>query len=113
MGTPVNVQVMHDCLIITRQEPQPELPAEPEVVSSLKQTCKKLSDRKLWGIAAYVELVVTPQKRPRRILKGTVGGVGWIKWLIRQVKDPDLVWSESLIFTMEIVAFLEFDSFQE
>ncbi|MEM6162707.1 SymE family type I addiction module toxin [Erwinia sp. P6884] len=41
-GTPVNVRVMQDCLIITRQEPQPELSAEPEVVTTLKRACKKL-----------------------------------------------------------------------
>jgi len=71
-GTPVNVQVMQDCLVITRQEPQPELPAEPEVVATLKRACKKLSDRKQREIAAYIELVATPHKRPRKIPAGTV-----------------------------------------
>jgi len=70
-GTPVNVRVMPDCLIITRQEPQPELPAEPEVVTTLKRACKKLSARKQREIAAYIELVATPQKRPRKIPEGT------------------------------------------
>lgn len=71
-GTPVNVRVMQDCLIITRQEPQPEPPAEPEVVIRLKRACKKLSARKQREIAAFIELVTTPQKRMRRIPKGRV-----------------------------------------
>ncbi|MDW8848436.1 hypothetical protein SD961_21540 [Erwinia sp. MMLR14_017] len=61
---------MQDCLIITRQEPQPELPAEPEVVTTLKRACKKLSARKQREIAAFIELVTTPQKRPRKIPDG-------------------------------------------
>ncbi|MFC0138939.1 SymE family type I addiction module toxin [Erwinia mallotivora] len=65
IGTPVNVQVMPDCLIITRQEPQPELSAEPDVVTTLKRVCKKLSDRKQREIAAYIELVAAPQRRLR------------------------------------------------
>lgn len=64
-GTPVNVQVIQDCLIITRQESQ--LPAEPEVVTTLKRACKKLSGRKQREIAAFIERVATPQKRPRKI----------------------------------------------
>ncbi|WP_380181778.1 SymE family type I addiction module toxin [Kalamiella sp. sgz302252] len=71
-GTPVNVRVMQDCLIITRQEPQPEPPAEPEVVTTLKRACKKLSARKQREIAAFIELVATPQKRPRKIPDGAV-----------------------------------------
>jgi len=71
-GTPVNVRVMQDCLIITRQERRPELPAEPEVITTLKRACKKLSDRKQREIAAYIELVATPQKRPRKIPEGMV-----------------------------------------
>lgn len=70
-GTPVNVRVMQDCLIITRQEQQPE-PVEPEVVTTLKRACKKLSARKQREIAAFIELVATPQKRPRKIPEGTV-----------------------------------------
>ncbi|MEM6160106.1 hypothetical protein AAH446_06040 [Erwinia sp. P6884] len=68
----VNVRVMQDCLIITRQEPQPEPPAEPEVVTTLRKVCKKLSARKQREIAAYIELVAKPQKRPRRIQEGMI-----------------------------------------
>lgn len=71
-GTPVNVRVMQDCLIITRQEPQPELPAEPDVVTTLKRACKKLSGSKQREIAAFIELVATPQKRPRKIPEGKI-----------------------------------------
>jgi len=63
---------MQDCLIITRQEPQPEPPAEPEVVTTLKRACKKLSACKQREIAAFIELVATPQKRPRKISEGTI-----------------------------------------
>ncbi|MEI2264969.1 hypothetical protein [Erwinia sp. CGal63] len=61
------MRVMQDCLIITRQEPQPELPAEPEVVTTLKRACKKLSARKQREIAAFIQAIATPQKRPRKI----------------------------------------------
>lgn len=64
-GTPVDVRVMPDCLIITRQEPQPEPPAEPEAVTTLKRACNKLSERKQREIAAYIELVAAPQRRLR------------------------------------------------
>lgn len=69
-GTPVHVRVMQDCLIITRQEPQPELPAEPEVVTTLRRACKKLSARKQQQIAEFIQAIATPQKRPRRIPDG-------------------------------------------
>ncbi|MEI2264964.1 SymE family type I addiction module toxin [Erwinia sp. CGal63] len=71
-GTPINVRVMPDCLIITRQEPQAEPPAEPEVVTTLKRACKKLSARKQREIAAFIQAIATPQKRPRKIPDGTV-----------------------------------------
>ncbi|QGU89254.1 hypothetical protein [Erwinia sorbitola] len=45
---------------------------EPEVITTLKQLCKKLSDRKQREIAAFIELVTTPQKRPRKIPEGKV-----------------------------------------
>ncbi|MEM6160099.1 SymE family type I addiction module toxin [Erwinia sp. P6884] len=70
-GTPVNVRVMQDCLIITRQEPQPEPPAEPEVVTTLKRACKKLSARKQ-HIAEFIRVIATPQKRPRRVPDGVI-----------------------------------------
>jgi len=56
-------------------EPQPKLSAEPEVVTTLKWACKKLSDRKQWEIAAFIQAIATPQKRPGKIPEGTV------KWL--------------------------------
>ncbi|MEM6162711.1 SymE family type I addiction module toxin [Erwinia sp. P6884] len=71
-GTPVNVRVMQDCLIITRQEPQPELPAEPEVVTTLRRACKKLSARKQQQIAEFIQATATPQKRPCRIPDGII-----------------------------------------
>ncbi|WP_414147403.1 SymE family type I addiction module toxin [Erwinia sp. BNK-24-b] len=71
-GTPVNVRVMQDCLIITRQDPQPGLPAEPEVVSTLKRACKKLSARKQQQIGEFIQMIATPQTRPRKIPAGTV-----------------------------------------
>jgi len=63
---------MQDCLIITRQEPQPEPPAELEVVTTLKRACKKLSECNQREIAASIELVALPQKRPRKIPEGMV-----------------------------------------
>ncbi|WP_246758239.1 hypothetical protein [Erwinia phyllosphaerae] len=41
-------------------------------MTTLKRACKKLSDRKQREIAAYIELVATPHKRPRKIPAGTV-----------------------------------------
>ena len=72
MSQPVNVRVMTYCLIITRQEPQPEPPAEPEVVTTLKRACKTLSARKQREIGAFIQVIATPQKLPRKILEGTV-----------------------------------------
>lgn len=43
-------------------EPQPELPAEPEVVTTLKRACKKLSDRKQ-QISEFIQIIAMPQKR--------------------------------------------------
>ncbi|WP_233592527.1 SymE family type I addiction module toxin [Erwinia psidii] len=66
------MRVLPGCLILAAQEPQPEPPPEPEVVTTLKRVCKKLSDRKQREIAAFIDLVATPQKRPRKIPEGTV-----------------------------------------
>ncbi|MEM6160090.1 SymE family type I addiction module toxin [Erwinia sp. P6884] len=71
-GTPVDVRVIQDCLIITKKEPQPELPAEPEVVTTLKRACKKLSGRKQQQIAEFIRVIATPQKRPRKIPGGVI-----------------------------------------
>ncbi|MEW5292002.1 hypothetical protein ABW286_22970 [Erwinia papayae] len=64
-GTALEVKVLPGCLILAAQETQPEPPAEPEVVSTLKQVCKKLSERKQREIAAFIELVAAP-RRPHR-----------------------------------------------
>jgi len=71
-GTALEVKVLPGCLILAAQEPQPEPPAEPEVVTTLRKACKKLSARKQREIAVFIELVATPQKRPRKIPEGTV-----------------------------------------
>jgi len=71
-GTPVDVRVMPGHLLLSVREPVPEQPAEPEVVTTLKRACKKLSARKQREIAAFIELVATPQKRPRKIPDGAV-----------------------------------------
>lgn len=64
-GTALEVKVLPGCLILAAQEEPPEPPTEPEVVTTLKRACKKLSDRKQREIAAFIELVVTPQRRLR------------------------------------------------
>ena len=71
-GTALEVKVLPGCLILAAQEQLPELPAEPEVVTTLKRACKKLSDRKQREISAFIELVAAPQKRPRKLPEGTV-----------------------------------------
>lgn len=88
MRQPVNVRVMQDCPIITRQEPQPEPPAELEVITKLKRTCKKLSARKQREIAAFIQVLAKSQKRPRRLPEATVGvaTASLINWL--QSKAP-------------------------
>ncbi len=64
-GTALEVKVLPGCLILAVQEPQPEPPAEPEVVTTLKRACKKLSDRKQRQISEFIDLVAAPQKRLR------------------------------------------------
>lgn len=59
--TPVDVRVLPGCLILTAQEPQPV--TEPEVLTQLRQACKKLSARKQRQIAEFIEVIATPQKR--------------------------------------------------
>lgn len=61
-GTPLEVRVMQDCLIITVKACQHE-PEEPEVVSTLKRACKKLSSRKQRQIAEFITVISAPQKR--------------------------------------------------
>ncbi|WP_413453518.1 hypothetical protein [Erwinia persicina] len=38
-------------------------PEEPEVVTTLRQTCKKLSARKQQQIAEFIQVIAGPQKR--------------------------------------------------
>ncbi|RRZ86223.1 type I addiction module toxin, SymE family [Erwinia sp. 198] len=71
IDTPVEVRVLPGCLIVTAKEPQPET-AEPKVVVALHKACKKLSARKQRQIAEFIQVIATPQKRPRRLLEGTV-----------------------------------------
>lgn len=52
--TSVNIRVVHDSLIITRQAPQRELPSEPDEIEE------------------FIQAVVTPLKRPRRIPDGVI-----------------------------------------
>ncbi|MDN4629766.1 hypothetical protein [Erwinia sp. PsM31] len=63
---------MPNCMIITRQEPQPELPTEPEVVTTLRKACKKLSARKQRQIEEFIQVLATLQKRSRKIPEGLV-----------------------------------------
>ena len=64
-GTALEVKVLPGCLILAAQEPLPEPPAEPEVVTTLRKACKKFSDRKQRQIEEFIELVATPQRRLR------------------------------------------------
>ncbi|WP_147197580.1 SymE family type I addiction module toxin [Pantoea sp. CCBC3-3-1] len=66
-GTALEVKILLGCLILAAQEPQPESPAEAEVVFTLRKGCKKLSGRKQREMAAFNELVATPQRRPRKV----------------------------------------------
>ncbi|WP_147197587.1 hypothetical protein AAGQ96_09825 [Pantoea sp. MBD-2R] len=63
---------MQDCLIITRHEPQPELPAEPDVVTTLRKACKKLTVCKQQLIEEFIQVIATPQKWPRKIPDGII-----------------------------------------
>lgn len=63
--TPVDVRVLPGCLILTAREPQPEM-TEPEVLTQLRQSCKKLSARKQRQIAEFIEVVTKPQKQAER-----------------------------------------------
>ena len=62
IGTSLDVRVIPGCLILTAQEPRPE-PAEPEVVTTLRRACKKLSARKQRQVAEFIQIITGPQKR--------------------------------------------------
>ncbi len=71
-GTPVNVRVLPGCLIITLQPPLPEPPPEPDVLTTLRRACKKLSARKQQQIKEFIQVIATPQKRPPQPKPGEV-----------------------------------------
>jgi len=60
------VRVLPNCLILSAQEPRPE-PEEPEVVTTLRQTCKKLSARKQQQIAEFIQVIIGPQKPAAKV----------------------------------------------
>jgi toxic protein SymE len=50
-------------LILAAQEPQPEAPAEPEVVTTMKRACKKFSARKQRQIVEFIQVIAMPERR--------------------------------------------------
>lgn len=71
-GQAVEVRVLPGCLILSMCEPAPELPTEPEVVSTLRKACKKLSAHKQRQVEEFIQVIATPQKRSRKIPEGTI-----------------------------------------
>ncbi|WP_437890357.1 hypothetical protein [Phytobacter sp. V91] len=59
--TPADDRVLPECPILTAQEPQPT--TEPEVLTRLRQVCKKLSARKQWQIAEFILVIAAWQNR--------------------------------------------------
>lgn len=59
-GTPVDVRVMPDCLILTAREPASQ--PEPEIMQALKRVCK-LSARKQRQVTELIEVISRPQTR--------------------------------------------------
>lgn len=62
-GTPLEVKVLPDCLILTVKKPS----AEPEVVQALRQVCDKLSARKQRQITEFIQVIAGPQKRAAKV----------------------------------------------
>ncbi|WP_336717728.1 SymE family type I addiction module toxin [Pantoea ananatis] len=58
-GTPLEVKVLPDCLILTVKQPSPE----PEVIQTLHQICPKLSERKQRELMAVIQVMAKPKKR--------------------------------------------------
>ncbi|MBF1995103.1 SymE family type I addiction module toxin [Serratia symbiotica] len=58
-GTPLNVRVLPDCLILTVKPPSPE----PEVIQALRQLCPKLSARKQRELMDVIQVMAKPKKR--------------------------------------------------
>ncbi|BCQ36922.1 endoribonuclease SymE [Erwinia rhapontici] len=62
-GTPLNVRVLPDCLILTVNPPS----VEPEVMQTLRQVCPKLSARKQRQITEFIQVIAGPQKRAAKV----------------------------------------------
>ncbi|QLH62815.1 SymE family type I addiction module toxin [Serratia symbiotica] len=58
-GTPLEVKVLPDCLILTVKKPSPE----PEVIQALRQLCPKLSARKQRELMELIQVMARPKKR--------------------------------------------------
>ncbi|MGB9095784.1 endoribonuclease SymE [Erwinia sp.] len=69
---PDDVKVLPGCQILSVQEQEPTPPPEPEVVGTLRRACKNLSASKQQQVAEFIQVIATPQKRPRKIPEGTV-----------------------------------------
>nr|WP_154325578.1 SymE family type I addiction module toxin [Pantoea sp. 201603H] len=55
-GTPLKVRVIPGCLVLTAQEP------EPELMQALKKVCK-LSARKQRQVTELIEVISKPQRQ--------------------------------------------------
>ncbi|WP_435947354.1 SymE family type I addiction module toxin [Dryocola sp. BD586] len=60
-GIPLKVRVMHDCLVLTAQEPLPAPPPEPEIMQILRRVCK-FSARKQKQVTELIEVISKPQR---------------------------------------------------
>ncbi|WP_200884536.1 SymE family type I addiction module toxin [Erwinia oleae] len=58
-GTPLEVKVLPDCLILTVKQPSPE----PEVIQALHQLCPKLSARKQRELMDVIQVMAKPKRR--------------------------------------------------
>ncbi len=58
-GTPLEVKVLPDCLILTVKPPSPE----PEVIQALRLLCPKLSARKQRELMGVIQVMAKPKKR--------------------------------------------------
>ncbi|EDS91631.1 endoribonuclease SymE [Escherichia albertii NBRC 107761 = DSM 17582] len=57
-GTPVSVNVIEGCIVLTAQQPQPQ---ESELMQSLRQVCK-LSARKQKQVQEFIGVIAGKQK---------------------------------------------------
>ncbi|MBS0878177.1 SymE family type I addiction module toxin [Tatumella sp. JGM100] len=58
-GTPLEVKVLPDCLILTVKQPSPE----PKVIQTLRQLCPKFSARKQCELLGVIQVMARPKKR--------------------------------------------------